>query len=199
MRCWASPPPTSTWPSRCRPTTGPRSRPAVAPAARVLFVDGVQRVDANVWVTGDDGAQPRGRVRQLGRRGRRVRRPGGVEATEVRRGVLVPGQADLDAVVTAYDTYHPYAVRTTTRPTTPSTTPGATSRCGWRGSSSAGGGCGAPRARWRRRGVVGEVRTAASARRARSAGVGAGRRRRADRGRRPGAGGTGTSPARSGT
>ena len=85
--------------------------PAVAPASRVLFVDGVQRVDANVWVTGDDGVSHVGVFASWGAGVVVCDGQARVEATEVRRGVLVPGQADLDAVVTAHDTYHPYAVR----------------------------------------------------------------------------------------
>ncbi len=85
--------------------------PAAAPAARVLFVDGVQRVDANVWITGDDGASHVGVFASWGAGVVVCDGDARVEATEVRRGVLVPGQSDLDAVVTAYDTYHPYSVR----------------------------------------------------------------------------------------
>ena len=56
--------------------------------------------------------QPPGRVRQLGRRRRRVRRPGeGGRRPRCAAACSCPAEADLDAIVTAHDTYHPYAVR----------------------------------------------------------------------------------------
>ncbi|HEX6238680.1 MAG TPA: hypothetical protein VFZ68_15870 [Acidimicrobiales bacterium] len=83
--------------------------PAADPAGAVLFVDGVQRIDARVWVT-DDGGPSRvgvcatwgaGAVRCAGR----ARYIGG----EVRRGVLCPGDP-VDPIVTRHGTYEPYPV-----------------------------------------------------------------------------------------
>jgi hypothetical protein len=80
----------------------------VAPAAVALFVDGVQRIDARVWVThggatrsGVCASWAAGVVRCDGR--------AQVVAAEVRRGVFCPG-AEVDAIVTAKGEYRPYPV-----------------------------------------------------------------------------------------
>jgi hypothetical protein len=91
----------------------------VAPAVCVLFVDGVQRIDARIWITGDlapDQARDpnpdhvhqgicaswaAGVVRCDGR--------AHVVAAEVRRGVLCPG-VPADPIVTRHGDYRPYPV-----------------------------------------------------------------------------------------
>jgi hypothetical protein len=79
-----------------------------APAPVALFVDGVQRIDARVWVT--DGASSRSGVCASWAAGV-VRCDGRAEvvAAEVRRGVLCPGKA-VDAIETAKGEYRPYPV-----------------------------------------------------------------------------------------
>jgi hypothetical protein len=87
----------------------------VVPAACVLFVDGVQRIDARIWVTDDsDADEAKGQTRQgvcaswaagAVRCGDRAR----VVATEVRRGVLCPG-SPVDPIVTRHGDYLPYPV-----------------------------------------------------------------------------------------
>jgi hypothetical protein len=91
----------------------------VAAPACVLFVDGVQRVDARIWVTRDEdpgpAAGPTGERTHQGvcaswaagavRCDERAR----VVLTEVRRGVLCPGVA-VDAIVTRHGDYRPCPV-----------------------------------------------------------------------------------------
>jgi hypothetical protein len=89
------------------PAWAPVRPPAgVAPAACVLFVDGVQRIDARIWITGDQADQ---QTRQgvcaswaagMVRCDERAR----VVATEVRRGVLCPGPA-VQPIVTRHGDY----------------------------------------------------------------------------------------------
>ncbi len=94
--------------------------PRVDPAATVLFVDGVERVDARVWLDGD--ASGTGEARDTGGRGSRqgvcaswaagvVRCDGQatVVAAEVQRGVLCPGE-DVEPIVTRHGEYRPYPV-----------------------------------------------------------------------------------------
>jgi hypothetical protein len=92
---------------------------AAALAACVLFVDGVQRIDARVWITREQAVGPSGE-----RTGERTR-PGvcaswaagvvqcddraRVVLTEVRRGVLCPGPP-MDRIVTRHGDYRPYPV-----------------------------------------------------------------------------------------
>lgn len=86
-------------------------RPATPPAGSVLFVDGVQRVDARVWVSGSpEGAGP-----PLARLGICASWAAGavlcaeqaeVVAVDVRRGVLCPGD-DVDPIITRHGTYQP--------------------------------------------------------------------------------------------
>jgi hypothetical protein len=83
--------------------------PAQAPAEIVLFVDGVQRIDARVWIT-DEDATARGGVCASWAAG--VVRCDGratVVAAEVERGVLCPGTA-VDAIATRHGCYAPCAV-----------------------------------------------------------------------------------------
>lgn len=82
--------------------------PAQAPAGIVLFVDGVQHIDARVWITDDNATRAgvcaswaAGVVRCDGR--------ATVVATDVERGVLCPG-APVDAIDTRHGCYEPCAV-----------------------------------------------------------------------------------------
>jgi hypothetical protein len=91
----------------------------VAAAACVLFVDGVQRIDARVWITRDEdlgrAGEPTGGLTHQGvcaswaagvvRCHERAR----VVVTEVRRGVLCPG-VSVDPIVTRHGDYRPYPV-----------------------------------------------------------------------------------------
>ena len=79
--------------------------PSTPTPACIVFVDGVRRVDARVWINGDEGLRPgvcasyaAGAVRCDGRATL-------VEAV-VERGVFCPG-AGVDAIVTRHATYHP--------------------------------------------------------------------------------------------
>lgn len=87
----------------------------VVPAPCVLFVDGVQRIDARIWVTGDsdtDEAQERtgqGVCASWAAGAVRCDERARVVATEVRRGVLCPG-APVDPIVTRHGDYLPYPV-----------------------------------------------------------------------------------------
>lgn len=89
-----------------------RPRAGATPAGCVLFVDGVQRIDARIWATGDrTGEETRqgvcaswaaGVVRCGEGRAR-------VVAAEVRRGVLLPGDP-AGPIVTRHGDYQPYPV-----------------------------------------------------------------------------------------
>jgi hypothetical protein len=87
----------------------------VAPPACVLFVDGVQRIDARIWITGDrtedeSGEQTRQGVCASWAAGAvRCDERALVVAAEVRRGVLCPG-APADPVVTRHGDYRPCPV-----------------------------------------------------------------------------------------
>jgi hypothetical protein len=92
-----------------------RPRASAAPAACVLFVDGVQRIDARIWITGDRPADQTGEQTRQGvcaswaagvvRCDDRAR----VVTTEVRRGVLCPG-APVDPIATRHGDYRPHPV-----------------------------------------------------------------------------------------
>ena len=92
-----------------------RPQAGAVPAACVLFVDGVQRIDARIWITGDPTDDETGEQTRPGvcaswaagavRCDERAR----VVATEVRRGVLCPG-APVDAIVTRHADYGPCPV-----------------------------------------------------------------------------------------
>jgi len=88
-------------------------RSGVVPAACVLFVDGVQRIDARIWVTGDTGGageQTRQGVCASWAAGAvRCDDRARVVATEVRRGVLCPG-VPVDPIVTRHGDYSPHPV-----------------------------------------------------------------------------------------
>lgn len=83
-------------------------RPVAAPAASVLFVDGVERIDAWVWVTGDDGVTRQGACASWAAGAVRCDGKAEIVAAEVRRGVLCPGPA-VDAIATRHGIYaaHP--------------------------------------------------------------------------------------------
>jgi hypothetical protein len=100
-----------------------RLRAGVTAPACVLFVDGVQRIDARVWITSDEdlglAGEPAGELAHQGvcaswaagvvRCHERAR----VVVTEVRRGVLCPG-VSVDPIVTRHGDYRPYPVPDTT-------------------------------------------------------------------------------------
>jgi hypothetical protein len=88
-------------------------RPVQAPAATVAFVDGVQRIDARVWVDGNgDGTGTRGGVCASWAAG--VVRCDGramVVAAEVERGLLCGGDGPpLPSIATRHGRYVPHAV-----------------------------------------------------------------------------------------
>ena len=83
-------------------------RHGVAPGA-VAFVDGVQRIDARVWVTGDDGVTRQGVCASWAAGVVRCDGRAQVVVTEVRRGLLCPG-AGVERVVTRHGEYRPYPV-----------------------------------------------------------------------------------------
>ena len=84
--------------------------PSVAPAGSVLFVDGVERIDAWVWVGGDGGDDDDGVAHQgvCASWGAGAVRCGAgraaVVAAEIRRGVLCPGVA-VEAIATRHGIY----------------------------------------------------------------------------------------------
>jgi hypothetical protein len=81
----------------------------VPPPRTVYFVDGVQRVDARVWVTGDDGTTRQGVCASWGAGVVRCDSRAEVVVAEVRRGVLCPGDG-VEPIVTVHGDYHPYPV-----------------------------------------------------------------------------------------
>lgn len=93
----------------------PRTPPAAAAPGRVLFVDGVRRVDARVWITGEDGVARPGLAAShaagivgcasAGDSGRTAV----IERCEVRRGLLSAAPS-LSAIATRHGVYHPCAV-----------------------------------------------------------------------------------------
>jgi hypothetical protein len=86
--------------------------PAVAPATTVLFVDGVERVDARVWLDGDDGASRQGVCASWAAGVVRCDGRATVVAAEVRRGVLCPGD-DVEPIATRHGDYRPCPVADT--------------------------------------------------------------------------------------
>lgn len=85
--------------------------PAVPPARCALFVDGVQRIDARVWVTDEDGVSHLGVCASWAAGVVRCDERAEVVSAEVRRGVLVPGyEGDTDAIVTQHGRYRVHAV-----------------------------------------------------------------------------------------
>jgi hypothetical protein len=94
-------------------------RAGVEAAACVLFVDGVQRIDARIWVTSDDDHGPAGEP--TGERTHqgvcaswaagvvRCHERARVVVTEVRRGVFCSG-VSVESIVTRHGDYRPCAV-----------------------------------------------------------------------------------------
>lgn len=78
------------------------------PAPAVLFVDGVQRIDARVWVT-VEGTTRSGVCASWAAGVVRCDSQARVVAAEVRRGVLCPGPA-VEPIVTHHGDYRPYPV-----------------------------------------------------------------------------------------
>jgi len=84
-------------------------RPTAEPAGRVLFVDGVQRVDARVWVDDDDGASRQGVCASWAAGVVRCDGQARVVAAEVRRGVLCPGEG-IETIATRHGDYRAHPV-----------------------------------------------------------------------------------------
>lgn len=84
-------------------------RPAAEPAGCVLFVDGVQRIDARVWVDDDDGASRQGVCASWAAGVVRCDGRARVVAAEVRRGVLCPGEG-IETIATRHGDYRAYPV-----------------------------------------------------------------------------------------
>jgi hypothetical protein len=83
--------------------------PAQPPAACVLFVDGVQRIDARVWVEDGEGASRQGVCASWAAGVVRCDGRARVVAAEVRRGVLCPGEG-VEAIPTRHGDYRAYPV-----------------------------------------------------------------------------------------
>jgi hypothetical protein len=86
--------------------------PTVGPAPVVLFVDGVQRIDARVWVTGDDGVSSQGVCASWAAGVVRCDGQARVVTAEVRRGILCAG-VTVGSVTTAHGPYKAYPVAAT--------------------------------------------------------------------------------------
>ena len=82
---------------------------AAPPAGCVLFVDGVQRIDARVWVEQDDGGSRQGVCASWAAGVVRCDGAARVVAAEVRRGVLCPG-GGVEPIVTRHGDYRAYPV-----------------------------------------------------------------------------------------
>ena len=83
--------------------------PAVVPPTTVLFVDGVQRIDARIWLDDDDGAPRQGVCASWAAGVVRCDGRATVVAAEVRRGVLCPGEG-VQPIATRHGDYRPYPV-----------------------------------------------------------------------------------------
>jgi hypothetical protein len=79
-------------------------RPAGGPATTVLFVDGVQRIDARVWVDDDDGTSRQGVCASWAAGVVRCDGRAEVVAAELRRGVLCAGAA-VEPIATRHGDY----------------------------------------------------------------------------------------------
>jgi hypothetical protein len=82
---------------------------AAAPAGCVMFVDGVQRIDARVWVEDDDGGSRQGVCASWAAGVVRCDAVARVVAAEVRRGVLCPGDG-VEPIATRHGDYRAYPV-----------------------------------------------------------------------------------------
>lgn len=83
--------------------------PAAAPAATVLFVDGVQRIDARVWVDDGDGGSHQGVCASWAAGVVRCDGRATVTAAEVRRGVLCTAP-DVEPIATRHGHYRAHPV-----------------------------------------------------------------------------------------
>ncbi len=83
--------------------------PAAAPAATVLFVDGVQRIDARVWVDDGEGGSHQGVCASWAAGVVRCDGRATVTATEVRRGVLCTAP-DVEPIATRHGHYRAHPV-----------------------------------------------------------------------------------------
>lgn len=86
--------------------------PRVDPAGTVLFVDGVERIDARVWLSGRGAGGGESRQGVCASWAAGVVRCDGratVVAAEVQRGVLCAGD-DVEAIVTRHGEYRPFPV-----------------------------------------------------------------------------------------
>jgi hypothetical protein len=90
------------------PDWAPIVRPA-PPAGCVMFVDGVQRIDARVWVEDDDGGSRQGVCASWAAGVVRCDGVARVVAAEVRRGVLCPGDG-VEPIATRHGDYRAYPV-----------------------------------------------------------------------------------------
>jgi hypothetical protein len=82
---------------------------AAPPAGCVMFVDGVQRIDARVWVEDDDGGSRQGVCASWAAGVVRCDGVARVVAAEVRRGVLCPGDG-VEPIATRHGDYRAYPV-----------------------------------------------------------------------------------------
>jgi hypothetical protein len=78
--------------------------PMAGPATTVLFVDGVQRIDARVWVDGGDGISRQGVCASWAAGVVRCDGRAAVVAAEVRRGVLCAGPG-IESIATRHGDY----------------------------------------------------------------------------------------------
>jgi hypothetical protein len=83
--------------------------PAAGPATCALFVDGVQRIDARVWVDSGDGVSYQGVCASWAAGVVRCDGRATVVAAEVRRGVLCEAD-DVDPIATRHGHYRAYPV-----------------------------------------------------------------------------------------
>jgi hypothetical protein len=88
-------------------------RPSQGPARIVLFVDGVQRIDARVWITGEDDTTRAGVCASWAAGVVRCDDRAEVVAADVERGVLCPG-TPVDPIATRHGCYQPCAVPAST-------------------------------------------------------------------------------------
>ena len=84
--------------------------PARPPAGRVMFVDGVQRVDARVWVEDGEGASRQGVCASVAAGVVRCDGRATVVAAEVRRAVLCLGDG-VEPIATPHGVYRAHPVR----------------------------------------------------------------------------------------
>lgn len=86
----------------------PRDPPG-APAPRVLFIDGVRRIDARVWISGDDGRTHLGIAASYAAGVVDCDGEARLLAAQVRRGLFTPAPR-AEAIVTRHGVYQPRMV-----------------------------------------------------------------------------------------